>query len=126
MSALANMKRKQLEMMLERLEGFSRPSFQREQYATPASVAAEMLFLAGMRGELGTVCDLGCGTGVLAIGAALLGAVAAGCYADLETAAAAMVHLGRTIEPSGIHAAAYTAGYARYCALYERLAPLFV
>ncbi len=78
------MKRKQLEMMLERLEGFSRPSFQKEQYATPASVAAEMLFLAAMRGELGSVCDLGCGTGVLAIGAALLGARAIGVEIDSE------------------------------------------
>ena len=83
------MKRKQLEMMLERLEGFSRPSFQREQYATPASVAAEMLFLAGMRAELGNVCDLGCGTGVLAIGAALLGARAIGVEIDGEALAIA-------------------------------------
>jgi putative methylase len=83
------MKKKQLEMMLERLEGFSRPSFQMEQYATPASVAAEMLFLAAMRGELGTVCDLGCGTGVLAIGAALLGARAIGVEVDSEALAIA-------------------------------------
>ncbi len=83
------MKKKQLEMMLERLEGFSRPSFQMEQYATPASVAAEMLFLAAMRGELGTVCDLGCGTGVLAIGAALLGARAIGVEIDSEALAIA-------------------------------------
>jgi putative methylase len=83
------MKRKQLEMMLERLEGFSRPSFQREQYATPASVAAQMLFLAAMRGELGTVCDLGSGTGMLAIGAALLGAKAIGVEIDGEAIAVA-------------------------------------
>jgi putative methylase len=76
------MKKKQLEMLLERLEGFSNPSFQREQYATPAPVAAEMLFLAAMRGDLGTVCDLGCGTGVLAIGAALLGARSIGVEID--------------------------------------------
>ncbi len=75
--------------MLERLEGFSNPSFQKEQYATPASVAAEMLFLAGLRGDLGTVCDLGCGTGVLAIGAALLGARAIGVEIDAEALAAA-------------------------------------
>ncbi|HPA98516.1 MAG TPA: 50S ribosomal protein L11 methyltransferase, partial [Methanothrix sp.] len=72
------MKKKQLEMILERLEGFGRPSFQREQYATPATVAAEMLFLAAMHDDLETVCDLGCGTGILAIGAALLGARAVG------------------------------------------------
>ncbi|MDD4161913.1 MAG: METTL5 family protein [Methanothrix sp.] len=84
------MKRKQLEMTLERLEGFTRPSFQMEQYATPASVAAQMLFLAAMRGELGpTVCDLGCGTGMLAIGAALLGARAIGVEKDGEALAIA-------------------------------------
>jgi len=83
------MKKKQLEMMLERLEGFDRPAFQREQYATPASVAAEMLFLAAMRGDLGTVCDLGCGTGVLAIGAALMGARAIGVEIDGEALATA-------------------------------------
>ena len=60
------------------------------------------------------------------LGAALLGAVATGCYADLETASVAMVQLDRIIEPSVIHSAAYAAGYARYGELYERLAPLFV
>ncbi|VVB69831.1 23S rRNA (uracil(747)-C(5))-methyltransferase [uncultured archaeon] len=76
------MKKKQLEITLERLEGFSEPSFQKEQYATPASVAAEMLFLAALKGDLGTVCDLGSGTGMLAIGAALLGARAIGVEID--------------------------------------------
>jgi len=83
------MKKKQLEIALERLEGFSKPSFQREQYATPASVAAEMLYLAGLRGDLGTVCDLGCGTGVLAVGAALLGAKSIGVEIDAGALAAA-------------------------------------
>jgi putative methylase len=83
------MKKKQLEIALEQLEGFSKPSFQREQYATPASVAAEMLYLAGLRGDLGTVCDLGCGTGVLAVGAALLGAKSIGVEIDAGALAAA-------------------------------------
>jgi len=85
------MKKKQLEMMLERLEGFSRPSFQREQYSTPAAVAAEMLYLAAIRGDLEgcTVCDLGCGTGILAIGASLMGARAVGVETDPEALAAA-------------------------------------
>ena len=83
------MKKKQLEIALERLEGFSEPSFQREQYATPASVAAEMLYLAGLRGDLGKVCDLGCGTGILAVGAALLGAKAIGVEIDAGALAAA-------------------------------------
>ncbi len=83
------MKKKQLEMILERMEGFSQPSIEREQYATPASVAAEMLFLAAMHGDLGAVCDLGCGTGVLAIGAALLGARAVGVEIDHKALAVA-------------------------------------
>ena len=83
------MKKKQLEMTLERLEGFSKPSFIREQYATPASVAAEILFLAALRNDLGTVCDLGCGTGVLAIGAALMGARSVGVEIDKDALATA-------------------------------------
>jgi len=83
------MKKKQLEILLERLDGFSRPSPLHEQYATPASVAAEMLFLAYMHGDLGVVCDLGCGTGILAIGAALLGARAIGVEIDRQALAEA-------------------------------------
>ncbi|HUW85956.1 MAG TPA: METTL5 family protein, partial [Methanoregula sp.] len=42
----------------------------------PAPLAARLLYHALMKGDISgkTVCDLGCGTGVLAIGAALLGA----------------------------------------------------
>lgn len=76
------MKKKQLEILLERLEGFQIPSPEREQYITPASVASELLYLAYLRGELNNVCDLGCGTGILAIGAALLGANAVGVDID--------------------------------------------
>jgi xylulokinase len=60
------------------------------------------------------------------LGAALLGAVAAGAYRDLETASAAMVRLALTIEPDAASAAAYRAGFARYCELYDRLSPMFV
>lgn len=69
------MKKKQLEIMLEQVEGFSDPLAPLEQYATPATIAAELLYLAFAKNDLaeGMVYDLGCGTGVLAIGAALLG-----------------------------------------------------
>ncbi|HUI40037.1 MAG TPA: METTL5 family protein [Methanothrix sp.] len=76
------MKKKQLEIMLEGLEGFRNPIPELEQYATPARVAAEMLYLAYMHGDLGVVSDLGCGTGTLAVGAALLGARAIGVEID--------------------------------------------
>jgi putative methylase len=70
------MKLKQLEMTLQRLSGFSRPQAALEQYQTPAPLAARLLYDALMKGDIEgkRVCDLGCGTGVLAIGAALLGA----------------------------------------------------
>lgn len=70
------MKLKQLEMTLQRVRGFSRPQAALEQYQTPAPIAARLLYHALMKGDIEgkRVCDLGCGTGVLAIGAALLGA----------------------------------------------------
>lgn len=70
------MKLKQLEMTLQRLAGFSRPRASLEQYQTPAPLAARLLYHALMKGDIEgkAVCDLGCGTGILAIGAALLGA----------------------------------------------------
>lgn len=78
------MKKKQLEILLEGLEGFKNPTPDREQYVTPANVAAEMLYMAHMRGDLGVVCDLGCGTGTLAVGAALLGARVVGVEIDAD------------------------------------------
>jgi putative methylase len=67
-------RRRTLERRLERLEGFADPDPAREQYATPADVAAHLVHLAATRGDLGWVLDLGCGTGLLALGAALAGA----------------------------------------------------
>ncbi|WP_321420247.1 METTL5 family protein [uncultured Methanomethylovorans sp.] len=69
------MKQRKLEIMLEKVKGFEKPDVNLEQYATPAPIAAEVLHFAFMHGDLqGTVYDLGCGTGILAIGAKLLGA----------------------------------------------------
>jgi putative methylase len=68
------MKQRKLEMLLEELEGFSDPELELEQYQTPPLLAAELLHFAYMQGDLDdSVQDLGCGTGVLAIGAKLLG-----------------------------------------------------
>lgn len=69
------MRKRHLDILLEQVEGFKSPKPEREQYATPATVAGELLHFAFMRGDLaGTVYDLGCGSGILAIGAKLLGA----------------------------------------------------
>ena len=70
------MKLKRLEMTLQRVAGYSSPRPALEQYQTPAPLAARLLYHALMKGDIEgkVVCDLGSGTGVLAIGAALLGA----------------------------------------------------
>lgn len=89
------MKKKKLEILLERLEGFKNPSPEMEQYATPARVAADMLYLAYLRGDLRVVCDLGTGTGMLAIGAALLGARAIGVDIDKQALKIARANAAR-------------------------------
>lgn len=69
------MRQRQLEMLLERVRPFPSPKAEMEQYSLPAPAAAALLHFARLRGELtGAVYDLGCGTGILAVGAALLGA----------------------------------------------------
>lgn len=69
------MKQRKLEMLLEEIEDFSDPELELEQYQTPSPLAAEILHFAYMQGDLDdSVQDLGCGTGILAIGAKLLGA----------------------------------------------------
>jgi putative methylase len=71
------MRLRHLEIALEGLSGYENPDILLEQYNTPASVAARFLHQIFMAGDIDErrVCDLGCGTGVLACGAALLGAV---------------------------------------------------
>jgi putative methylase len=69
------MKQRKLEILLEEIEDFSDPELELEQYQTPSILAAEILHFAYMQGDLDdSVQDLGCGTGILAIGAQILGA----------------------------------------------------
>ena len=71
------MRRQQLEIVLSRLMPSPSPQLAHEAYDLDPSSAAEVLFLAESRyGDVKdhTVLDLGCGSGILAIGAALMGA----------------------------------------------------
>ena len=70
------MTRKQLSIALSKLEGFKDPKTGLEQYTTDPDIAATILWHAYMAGEIEgkTVADLGCGPGILGIGAAELGA----------------------------------------------------
>ena len=62
---------------------FNQPIPELEQYATPVEIVSEIIKLASTQGHLsGNIADLGCGTGRLAIGAALLGAKVTGYEID--------------------------------------------
>lgn len=65
-----------LAVVLSHLKSFSRPKVLQEQYSTDSEVAASVLWNAYQLGDIKNkiVADLGCGTGILGIGAGLLGA----------------------------------------------------
>jgi len=68
------MKKVQLERILQSLASVPQPKPEREPYATPATIAAEVVYGAYGRGDIEgcTVLDLGCGNGGLGIAAKLL------------------------------------------------------
>ncbi|MFB6352623.1 MAG: METTL5 family protein [Halobacteriales archaeon] len=67
--------RRSLERRLADLEAFEAPRVELEQYATPAHLAASLVHRADLAGDLRRpVVDLGAGTGILGLGAALRGA----------------------------------------------------
>lgn len=65
-----------LAIKLSRLKTFSSPKLLLEQYPTDSEIAAEVLWIAYMKGDVEgkIVADFGCGTGILGIGCLLLGA----------------------------------------------------
>ena len=70
------MKKKQLAIVLSKLKEIENPVPELEQYTTPGDLAAEILNLAHLNGDIEgrTVIDLGCGSGRFVIGSVLLGA----------------------------------------------------
>jgi len=63
-------------MALQSLKAHDNPEPGLEQYPTPPAIAADVLYTAFGMGDIGgkRVVDLGCGTGIFAIGASMLGA----------------------------------------------------
>jgi putative methylase len=71
------LRKRDIEILLDKLKPHPHPRASLEQYTIPSNTAAEILFIASyifndIRGK--RVADLGCGTGRLAIGSAVLGA----------------------------------------------------
>ena len=65
-----------LAIMLSSLEGFYKPKVMQEQYIMDSEIGATILWNAYLLGNIEekVVADLGCGTGMLGMGAILLGA----------------------------------------------------
>ena len=66
----------ELAIVLSKLKGFKRPKVSVEQYSMDSEVGASVLWNAALLGDIKqkVSVDLGCGTGILGIGALLLGA----------------------------------------------------
>jgi len=76
---MKRMKLKELQGLLQQVESFDKPNVKLEQYPTSPHIASHMLYtIANSYDELEGKCiaDLGTGTGILGIGAQLLGS----CY----------------------------------------------
>lgn len=64
--------RRALEAQLSTVSGFVSPTADLEQYPTPPEIAASLIHVADMQGDLDrAILDLGSGTGVLSIGCGL-------------------------------------------------------
>lgn len=72
-------KKKHLEMTIQKVPKHPNPKVDLEQYSTPATIAADLLWNAYSLGDIADkkVMDLGCGTGIFAIASKLLGAASA-------------------------------------------------
>ena len=69
-------KKKHLEMILEKIPKHPNPKVDLEQYSTPATIAADLIWNAYSLGDIKdmNILDLGCGTGIFAIASSLMGA----------------------------------------------------
>ncbi len=70
------MKKKELEILLQKIPDFEKPKPGLEQYVTPAFIVADIVFIAYQMGDIENkkVLDLGCGTGIFSVGSYVLGA----------------------------------------------------
>ncbi|GAB5035585.1 methyltransferase-like protein 5 [Nannochloropsis oceanica] len=98
------MKLRHLESALSQVNGFGEPKWGLEQYLTPPHLAARALQCAASFDDLEgrVVADFGCGTGMLLVGAALMGsdeALSVGVDADPDALAIAQTNLhGMNVE----------------------------
>jgi len=72
-------RKKHLEMRLQNIPTHPKPKVGLEQYTTPSVIASDLLWNAFAMGDIENknIIDFGCGTGIFAIGSALMGACSA-------------------------------------------------
>ncbi|MBU4352367.1 MAG: METTL5 family protein [Nanoarchaeota archaeon] len=70
------MNKKQLSILLSKLSNFEKQDVKLEQYPTDSNIAAEVLWDAYLKEDIKDklIADLGCGQGILGLGALILGA----------------------------------------------------
>jgi putative methylase len=70
------MKKKELEILLQKIPSFEKPIPNLEQYITSANIASDIIFYAYQFGDIKNkiIIDLGCGTGIFSVGTYLTGA----------------------------------------------------
>jgi len=89
-------RKRELERRLSDLDTFEDPQVALEQYPTAGPLAAHLVHFAAMQGDLQRrVLDLGAGTGLLALGAALAGGDVVGVEIDADALAIARRNAGR-------------------------------
>lgn len=85
--------KKQLEIIISGLEGFSNPKIKLEQYLTPDHIVAEMVYLAYIQGNIENkiIIDFCSGTGKISLAASMLyPKIVIGIEIDKEAIKAAM------------------------------------
>ncbi|MBR0271016.1 MAG: methyltransferase [Methanobrevibacter sp.] len=81
-------RKKHLEMKIQSVLPHPNPKVELEQYSTPSIIASDLLWNALSLGDIEdkNILDLGCGSGIFAIGSALLGAKSSiGVDIDVES-----------------------------------------
>ncbi len=124
-----NITKSGLAIMLSQLETFRLPSIKAEQYSTDSESAAELLWFAHMHRNIEdkVIGDLGAGTGILGLGALMLGAkrvyFVENCRSALKTAHSNLEHLEKIFisNPSCRIATAFL-----FCAEYTKIYTRFI
>lgn len=91
------MDKKQLELILQKTPSHPSPKYELEQYLTPANLAAQIIWIAYLKGDIRgkIVVDLGCGTGIFCKGITLLGGYCLCVDVDNESLSLAKDFIGR-------------------------------